>query len=152
MALRRDPDDMGKDFIYRTSFLLVLFTQCATALALGAAASPRLTIRANWDKVVAVSKTNATLVVAPSPLLRRGPPLHDRAFQVLRDLKGDVIRYIPWYPYPIQRSAHARRIRRRRGNALQVTPARWASPRPRRRPVRDQWVYPMMNRLNSDFR
>lgn len=53
-----------------------------------------------WDKVTRVSNTHVTLQVVVNPLLRRGSPIHARAFQALRDLKADYVRYVPWYPYP----------------------------------------------------
>ena len=54
----------------------------------------------NWDKVVRVSKTTPTLQVVVNPALRRGSTIHDRAFQTLRDLGCDYVRYVPWLPYP----------------------------------------------------
>jgi hypothetical protein len=47
-----------------------------------------------------VSKTTPTLQVVVNPLLRRGSPIHDRAFQALHDLQSDYVRFVPWYPYP----------------------------------------------------
>src|SRR5215471_609978 len=58
----------------------------------------RVTI--NWDKVVRVSKTTPALQVVVNPPLRRGSTIHDRAFQTLRDLGCDYVRYVPWLPYP----------------------------------------------------
>lgn len=57
-------------------------------------------ITIHWDKVVRVSQTNATLQVVVNPPLRRGTPVHDAAFQALRDLHADYVRYVPWLPYP----------------------------------------------------
>jgi glycosyl hydrolase family 39 (putative alpha-L-iduronidase) len=54
----------------------------------------------HWDKLVRVSQTSATLQVVVNPPLRRGTPLHDNAFQALRDLGADYVRYVPWLPYP----------------------------------------------------
>jgi hypothetical protein len=54
----------------------------------------------HWDKVVRVSQTSATLQVVVNPPLRRGTPLHDNAFQALRNLGADYVRYVPWLPYP----------------------------------------------------
>ena len=53
-----------------------------------------------WDKVVRVSNTTPTLQVVANPPLRRGSAIHDRAFQTLRDLGCDYVRYVPWLPYP----------------------------------------------------
>jgi hypothetical protein len=55
---------------------------------------------AHWDKVAAISKTTATLQVVVNPPLRRGSPIHDRAFKSLRDTQADYVRYVPWLPYP----------------------------------------------------
>ena len=63
-----------------------------------AQAQPRVDVR--WDKVVAVSKTTPTLQVVVNPPLRRGSAIHDGAFQSLRDLQADYVRYVPWLPYP----------------------------------------------------
>ena len=53
-----------------------------------------------WDKVTSVSQTTPTLQVVVNPPLRRGTPVHDNAFQALRDLAADYVRYVPWLPYP----------------------------------------------------
>ena len=60
----------------------------------------KVTIQADWDKVVAVSKTVPTLQVVVNPPLRRGSKIHDRVFQALHDLGADCVRYVPWLPYP----------------------------------------------------
>jgi hypothetical protein len=54
----------------------------------------------DWDKVVRVSNTTPTLQVVVNPPLRRGSPIHDRAFKAIRDLGCDYVRYGPWLPYP----------------------------------------------------
>jgi hypothetical protein len=38
--------------------------------------------------------------VVVNPPLRRGSPIHDRAFEELRKLGADYVRYVPWFPYP----------------------------------------------------
>jgi hypothetical protein len=58
------------------------------------------TIKVAWDKVIRVSNTTPTLQVVVNPPLRRGSPIHDRAFQSLRELGCDYVRYVPWLPYP----------------------------------------------------
>src|SRR5215469_4142515 len=96
-----------KSFAMRDSFtrVLVLFILLSallpamTAKSVFVADAPsKVTIK--WDKVTNVSNTCATLQVVVNPLLRRGSPIHDRAFQALRDLKADYVRYVPWMPYP----------------------------------------------------
>jgi len=64
----------------------------------GKAQAVKVTV--NWDQVVRVSNTTATLQVVVNPPLRRGSPIHDRVFQTLRDLGCDYVRYVPWLPYP----------------------------------------------------
>jgi hypothetical protein len=58
------------------------------------------TVKIDWNKILYVSKTTATLQVVVNPLLRPQSPIHDRIFQVLKDLHADYIRYCPWFPYP----------------------------------------------------
>ena len=64
------------------------------------AAEPDGKVTVNWDKITRVSKTTATLQVVVNPPLRRGTAIHDAAFQALRDLQADYVRYVPWLPYP----------------------------------------------------
>jgi hypothetical protein len=66
----------------------------------GSSAQTPEKVTVNWDKVVAVSKTTPTLQVVVNPPLRRGSTIHDRAFQTLRELGCDYVRYVPWLPYP----------------------------------------------------
>jgi hypothetical protein len=54
----------------------------------------------DWNKVVRAMHTTPTLQVVVNPLLRRGSPIHDRAFEELRKLGADYVRYVPWFPYP----------------------------------------------------
>jgi hypothetical protein len=61
---------------------------------------PPVTVSADWNKTVSVSRTTPTLQVVVNPPLRRGTPVHDNAFQSLRDLGADYVRYVPWLPYP----------------------------------------------------
>lgn len=57
-------------------------------------------IRIDWNKVERVSNTTPTLQVVVNPPLRRGSPIHDRAFSELQKLAADYVRYVPWLPYP----------------------------------------------------
>ena len=57
-------------------------------------------LKVDWNKVVREMKTTPTLQVVVNPLLRRGSPIHDRAFEELRKLGADYVRYVPWFPYP----------------------------------------------------
>lgn len=54
----------------------------------------------NWQKVTGVSKTYPSLQVLVNPKLRRDSPIHKQAFEALKNLKADYVRFVPWYPYP----------------------------------------------------
>src|SRR5512136_2334779 len=58
------------------------------------------TLAIDWNKVVREMKTTPTLQVVVNPPLRRGSPIHDRAFEELRKLGAEYVRYVPWLPYP----------------------------------------------------
>jgi Glycosyl hydrolases family 39 len=62
--------------------------------------TPPIQLNVHWDKTVSVSQTTPTLQVVVNPPLRRGTAVHDQAFQALRDLNADYVRYVPWLPYP----------------------------------------------------
>ena len=57
-------------------------------------------IEVDWSKDHRPLKTTASLQVVVNPLLRRGSPIHDRAFAELASLGADDVRYVPWLPYP----------------------------------------------------
>jgi len=65
-----------------------------------AAPAEKITMKVVWDKVMGVSKANATLQVVVSPLMNRNSQIHDKVFRALQDLRCDYIRYVPWLPYP----------------------------------------------------
>lgn len=54
----------------------------------------------DWNKILRERTTTPTLQVVVNPLLRRGSPIHDRAFAGLRGLSADYVRFVPWFPYP----------------------------------------------------
>jgi hypothetical protein len=60
--------------------------------------APTLTI--HWDKVTVVSKSVPTLQVVVNPPLRPGQPLGAAAYQAVKELGADYVRYVPWLPYP----------------------------------------------------
>jgi hypothetical protein len=62
--------------------------------------SEGVTLAVDWNKTIRVSNTTPTLQVVVNPPLRRGSPIHDRAFESLRALGCDYVRYVPWLPYP----------------------------------------------------
>jgi glycosyl hydrolase family 39 (putative alpha-L-iduronidase) len=68
-------------------------------LAHSEAAAP-VKLEVSWGKATGISKTTPTLQVVVNPPLRRGTPVHDNAFQALKDLGADYVRYVPWLPYP----------------------------------------------------
>ncbi len=79
--------------------LLVFLPACKTEKKQPPQAPPKA-VRANWQYVVRTTPTQATLQVVVSPLLRRNSPVHDKIFQDLRALGCNLVRYVPWLPYP----------------------------------------------------
>lgn len=73
----------------------------ATALFLymGSFAQNRMTA-INWENVVSVSRTTATLQLVENPMVRSSSPIHNATFRALKDLGADYVRYVPWFPYP----------------------------------------------------
>ncbi len=72
----------------------------AMVLWTGAAMAAQHAVEVQWSKVERVSRTTPTLQVVVNPPLRRGSKIHDRAFQALKDLHCNDVRYVPWLPYP----------------------------------------------------
>jgi hypothetical protein len=77
---------------------LLLLTLALAVPAFADDKTPRVEV--NWTKVTSTSKTTPTLQVVVNPPLRRGTPVHDNAFQALKDLGAEYVRYVPWLPYP----------------------------------------------------
>jgi hypothetical protein len=72
---------------------------CAgSTLLLHGQEAPALTV--HWDKITVVSKSTPTLQVVVNPPLRPGEPLGIAAYQAVKDLGADYVRYVPWLPYP----------------------------------------------------
>jgi hypothetical protein len=69
------------------------------ALLAQAAAKPN-EVTIDWNKTVIVSKSTPTLQVVVNPMLRPGSPIHDGAYQAVKQLGADYVRYVPWLPYP----------------------------------------------------
>lgn len=68
-----------------------------------AAAAPQdepLKVDVDWNTVLRISKTTATLQVVVNPPLRPGSSIHDPVWQSLRSLQADYVRFVPWLPYP----------------------------------------------------
>lgn len=57
-------------------------------------------VQVDWHSAVLRSRTILTTHVWTAPPLRRGSPLHDKAFQALRDLNADLVRFLPWFTHP----------------------------------------------------
>jgi hypothetical protein len=80
--------------------LALFFAASPTLFAADNTRGPEAEIKIDWTRTSRISKTTPTLQVVVNPLLRRGSSIHDQAFQSLRDLQADYVRYVPWYPYP----------------------------------------------------
>jgi hypothetical protein len=79
----------------------ITLTSCSPRKTVSTAPPPETaTVRVDWDKVVTVSKTSATLQVVVNPPLRHGSNINYRAYQAVHDLGCDYVRYVPWLPYP----------------------------------------------------
>ncbi len=61
-------------------------------------AGPQLKV--DWEKIVVISQSTPTLQVVVNPPLRPGQPLGEAAYQAVKDLGADYVRYVPWLPYP----------------------------------------------------
>ncbi len=59
-----------------------------------------LQVTVDWNTVTRISRTTPTFQVVVNPPLRRGESLHDPAFRAVKYLGCDVVRYVPWLPYP----------------------------------------------------
>jgi hypothetical protein len=57
-------------------------------------------VNIDWDTVLCVSKTNATLQAVVTPLMSPNSPLHGQVWGALKDLNAPFVRYVPWLPYP----------------------------------------------------
>ncbi len=87
---------MYKSRLWLVVLLLLAFLPAQSVVA---ADSPE-EVKVDWQKQERVSKTVASLQVVVMPPLRRGSPIHKQAFESLKDLKADYVRFVPWVPYP----------------------------------------------------
>eukprot|EP00039_Didymoeca_costata_P029663 m.25773 g.25773 ORF g.25773 m.25773 type:complete len:676 (+) comp7738_c0_seq2:7-2034(+) len=72
--------------------------------------STTASIYIDWGQTPVISKTTTTLQVVSNPILDREftaangtkfqNPIHDAAWKSLADLNADLVRYVPWFPYP----------------------------------------------------
>jgi len=65
--------------------------------AVAPAATP---VTIDWSQNQFVSRSTPTLQVVVNPPLRRGTPIHDPVYAALHDLGAEMVRYVPWLPYP----------------------------------------------------
>lgn len=81
--------------IARLALLLLTFSRPALS-----AQEPPAKVTVAWKNITRVSRTTLTLQVVVNPPLRRGSAIHDAAWNSLRQLGADYVRFVPWYPYP----------------------------------------------------
>lgn len=89
------PDSQDRNLIRLLMLPVVL--SCVSSLA-QAEQTPTVTI--HWDQVTVVSKSIPTLQVVVNPRLRPHDPLGIAAYEAVKDLGADYVRYVPWLPYP----------------------------------------------------
>ena len=65
-----------------------------------AAAEKPAKVTVDWSKISRVSRMTPTFQVVVNPPLRRGSTIHDAAFRAINNLGCDLVRYVPWLPYP----------------------------------------------------
>src|SRR5690606_40451201 len=64
------------------------------------ATHPPTTLHVDWDVATGRSHTTLTTHLWTAPQLRRDSPIHDKAFEALRDLRVDLARFLPWFSHP----------------------------------------------------
>lgn len=57
-------------------------------------------IKVEWENILRVSESSATIQTIPNPAHARGSDLHDPLWNALHDLEADFVRYSPWGEYP----------------------------------------------------
>ncbi|MFI9402097.1 hypothetical protein [Nocardia sp. NPDC052316] len=65
-----------------------------------APAAPPATVAVNWAETIGTSRTTLTTHLWTAPPLRRESPIHDKAFDALRELRVDFARFLPWFSHP----------------------------------------------------
>lgn len=73
---------------------------CGQASAQGDEKQAPQAIDIDWNNVLCVSKTEATLQAVVTPLMSPDSPLHGQVWSALKDLNAPFVRYVPWLPYP----------------------------------------------------
>ncbi|NNH75246.1 hypothetical protein HLB23_36260 [Nocardia uniformis] len=64
------------------------------------AAAPPATVQVDWEQTTVTSRTTLTTHLWTAPPLRRESPIHDKAFDALRELRVDLARFLPWFTHP----------------------------------------------------
>jgi hypothetical protein len=86
---------------YRSASVAILLAVMSVGALLAQAPAPPSppTITVNWARKT-LNRTTPTLQAVVNPMLRRGSPIHDAAFEALGRLDCDYVRYAFWFPYP----------------------------------------------------
>eukprot|EP01087_Luapelamoeba_hula_P011456 TRINITY_DN3114_c0_g1_i1.p1 TRINITY_DN3114_c0_g1~~TRINITY_DN3114_c0_g1_i1.p1 ORF type:complete len:594 (-),score=87.16 TRINITY_DN3114_c0_g1_i1:102-1883(-) len=80
--------------------LLTLAGVVGLLLASSASVAGETRIVINWADTIIKSRTETTYQVVVNPMIRRGSPIHDATFAAIKDLGADMVRFVPWLPYP----------------------------------------------------
>lgn len=89
---------IGGDPLFHCAFLFVLIGIAGYGSAQTVVQPLPVTI--NWEKTILISRSTPTLQVVVNPMLRQRSPIHDAAFDAVKQLGADYVRYVPWLPYP----------------------------------------------------
>lgn len=63
-------------------------------------AIPSAAVHVDWSTAIGTSRTTLTTHLWTAPPLRRSSPIHDKAFDALRELHVDLARFLPWFSHP----------------------------------------------------
>jgi hypothetical protein len=83
--------------VFRSNLLII------SALWVSAAAAQSMSsdeVSIDWAHTFMESKSTPTLQVVVNPMLRPGSPIVKPAYQAVKELGADYVRYVPWLPYP----------------------------------------------------
>ena len=87
--------------ITKLPFAVVLLSREAQLSLATSSSIPSPTHTIDWNNITAISNTTATLQVVANPILNRKiSPIAGALFQKLQELQADLVRYVPWFPYP----------------------------------------------------
>jgi hypothetical protein len=94
------PLDSASSGAGKAVWRLLMVTTFFSGSVLAQSVSKPNEVTVDWNKTVIVSRSTPTLQVVVNPMLRAGAPIHDAAFQAIKQLGADYVRYVPWLPYP----------------------------------------------------